>query len=317
MEFVCKKTTELSEAELGQIADLFEQVFDKPRSVDVIVNQCIYNPLGYSYHGLIVDEERIVGLNSFVPAYYHANGKMVKCANSIDSMVSKPYRDIFNFMDMLNAAFVEMKKDGVAFVFGYPNDMSYPILTKSKLMKDIGRMNIYCLPYRIGGVKPSLSLLNWASMVCCRLFVGVCGLLASNKEAEFKFEKDANTYDATRYKRFDGDYQVVEKDGYTFMYKIQEQEGVRTAFLIDVKRKSPKAFNTAVKHILKLHSKEIDLILYPGVLPFVNASLVKLPRKVEPKNFHFTGRELIKGEMGKEVWNIQNWDTNLSNYDLI
>lgn len=317
MDFLCKKTTELSQRELSQIADLFEEVFKKPRPTDVILNQYIYNPLGYSYHGLIVDNGKIVGLNTFVPSYYLALGKRVKCANSIDSMVSKPYRDLFNFMDMLNAAYVEMKRDDVVFVLGYPNDTSYPILTKSKLMRDIGKMNIFCLPYRIGGVKPSLAFLNWASMAFCGLFVGLCGLFASDKEACFRYEKEAETYDATRYKRFDGQYDIVERDGCTFMFKIREQEGVRTAFIIDVKRKSPKAFNTAVKYIIKNHGKEFDLLLYPGCLPFGNASMIKMPRKAEPKNFYVTGRELKKGVMGNDVWHIESWDTNLSNYDLI
>lgn len=317
MDFICKKTTELSDEELMQISELFESVFLKKRSVEIIKNQCFQNPLGYSYHGLIVDNNRIVGMNAFVPSFYYANGIRVKIANSIDSMVLKPYRDFFNFMDMLTVAYDEMKKDDVVYVIGYPNDMSYPILTKSKLMKDIGRMNIYCLPFRIGGVKKSLTILNVISMTLCKFFVFACGMFASNKKVSFVYEKEAQSYDATRYKRFDGKYNVVEKGDYSFMYKIKEQEGVRTAFLIDVKNKSPKAFNAAIKYIIKYHNKEFDLILYPGCLPFGNTSLIKLPRKAEPKNFYFVGRELKKGIMGEGVWNINNWDTNLSNYDLI
>ena len=44
-----------------------------------------------------------------------------------------------------------MAKNGVSFVFGFPNDNSYPVLLKSKLMREIGKMSIHCLPYRIGG----------------------------------------------------------------------------------------------------------------------------------------------------------------------
>lgn len=316
MDFVVKKTFELSEEEISQIIDLFERVFEKPRSKEVFLNQSIQNPFGFSYHSLMIESNKIVGLNTYVPAFYMVNGEKMLFANSTDSMVEKPYRDFFNFRDMLNNAYASLKQNGVAFVLGYPNDNSYPVLTKSKLMKDIGKMQTYMLPLHVGGIKKSLSFLNPLSELGTKLFVSISGFFATSKKDSYLIGKDADSYNKTRYKRGDGKYEIAEFDDFIAFYKIKEHEGVRTAFLIDITDKSPKTFNKAIKYIIKNHRKDFDLLLYPGYLKFKNTSMVKIPRKFEPKNFNFTGKALSK-DLPEEIWNIENWDTNLSNYDLI
>lgn len=318
MEVIVKKSIDLSQDEFQQISSLFEKVFEKPRSIELLHRQYEQNPLGYAWISMLVDEGRIVGINSYVPSYYKYNGKKFIFANSIDSMVEKPYRDFFNFNDMVKGAYKVMTENGVAFVYGYPNDNSFPVLTKAKLMKEIGKMHTYCLPYRIGGIKQSLKPLNMFSKTLSQTWSIFSGLFASNKIAEFPIQKDINSYNDSRYKRGDSDYSHLDLgDGYLH-YKIKDHEGVRTAFIIDIDKKSPKNFNKAVRYLLKNHSKEFDLILYPGYLPFKNTGMIRLPRKFEPKNFHFTGKMLAKkGELPEDIWDIKNWDTNLSNYDLI
>lgn len=317
MEVVFKRTTDLTEQELQQIVTLFNRVFDKNRSVETFLNQTVNNPLGYSYHSLLVENGEIVGLNSYVPAYYVVDGNRVLFANSIDSMVDKAYRDFFNFKDMVDLAYKKMKHDGVKFVLGYPNDNSFPVLTKSRLMKSIGKMHTYCLPYRVGGVKKSLGALNPLSRLFCYIWVWGLSLFASKRCAEFPVHKDDESYNLTRYKRGDGKYASVNIGDATFYYKIKNHEGVRTAFIIDITRKSPANFVKAVKHLIRNHGKEFDLILYPGYLPFGVTGMIRLPRKFEPKNFNFTGKILDKETIPNDIWNIENWDTNLSNYDLI
>lgn len=317
MEFIVKKTTELSREEIRQINALFETVFEKDRTEQEFINQSVNNPLGYSYHSMMVEGDVIVGLNSFVPSYYVVNGERMLFANSTDSMVAKRYRDFFNFNDMVTAGFREMKKDGVRYVYGYPNDNSYPVLIKSKLYRDIGKMHTYCLPLHIGGLKPSLKVLNPVSSIICRTFVSLSGIFASRKSDRYVIAKEENSYNLSRYKRGDGSYNVEEIEGIKVYYKIKVHEGIRTAFLIDISEKSPKAFNIAVKHIIRNHGREFDLLLYPGWLNFSNTSMIRIPRKFEPKNFNFTGKALDKKAFDETIWDIRNWDTNLSNYDLI
>lgn len=318
MEVVVKKSSDLSQEEFRQISRLFETVFEKPRPIELLHRQYEQNPFGYAWLSMLVDGGRIVGLNSYVPSYYVVIGQRKVFANSIDSMVEKAYRDFFNFNDMIRAAYKTMAANGVDFVYGYPNDNSFPVLTKGKLMRPIGRMFTYCLPCRIGGIKPSLGILNPLSMAFCRLYSFISGMTASSKKSDFPVSKDSESYNATRYLRGDADYDHADLGNGELHYKITNHEGVRTAFIIDIDHKSPKNFNRAVRYLLKNHSKEFDLILYPGWLPFRNTGMIRLPRKLEPKNFNLTGKMLAKkGELPEEIWHIENWDTNLSNYDLI
>lgn len=313
LEFIVKKTTEFTHEELVQMNLLFNNVFERERPLEVMMNQYTQNPFGYSYHSVIIDEGNIVGMNVYIPVYFLIDGKKVLFADIVDSMISKSYRDIFNYIEMANAGYKAMKNAGVKYAYGYPNDNAYPVTIKSKVSKEVGRMYTYCLPFRIGGVKKGLGWLNWASMVFCMCWVGVSSLFASSKVFHYRIEKDLESYNATRYKRNDGVYSF----GDGFVYKVIDYEGIRTAFLIDVFEKSPKNFCKAVKSIMKKDGMNFDILLYPGRLCFRCCGMVKIPHKYEPKRFVLTGKLLDKSFEFEGFWDINNWDTNLSNYDLI
>ena len=45
--------------------------------------------------------------------------------------------------------------------------------------------------------------------------------------------------------------------------------------------------------------------------------MIKVPRKLEPKRFYFLGKVLDESFENESIYNIKNWDVNLSNYDLL
>jgi hypothetical protein len=318
MEIVVKKTTELTLSEKNGVVALFNAVFEKDRTLEQFHNQFLNNPLGYSFHAMMVDGEKIVGSDSYIPSYYVVKGERRLFANSVDTMVDKPYRDFFYLRDMILAARGYMRREGVVFVYGFPNDRSYPVYIKSKLMRDIGSLITYCLPYRIGGVKPALKALNCLSMFFVRAYLFLTSLFAGKKICRFAVEKEAETYNATRYKRFDGKYVRARYKGGEFVYKLMDYEGVRSAFLIDVFEKSAANFNRAAQYIVKKHHREFDILLYAGVLPFRLHGLLRAPDTLAPKKFHFTGAILQEDQIDRSlVFAIDNWDVNLSNYDLL
>ena len=121
-----------------------------------------------------------------------------------------------------------------------------------------------------------------------------------------------------RYSLPDGGYNIEHRKVGGFVYKIMDYNNVKTAFLIDVFEKSPKNFNTAVRHIIKNHTKEFDILLYVGHLPFKSHGLIKVPQRFSQKKFNFVGKILLKDEIDNDVFfNLNNWDVNLSNYDLL
>jgi hypothetical protein len=50
MEYICKKTNELTEDELRQITDLFNLIFEKDATPDFMLSQYVNNPFGFAYH---------------------------------------------------------------------------------------------------------------------------------------------------------------------------------------------------------------------------------------------------------------------------
>lgn len=316
MKVYCKTTLELTQKELELIAQLFEEVFERKSSSKSLLTFYSLNVLGYSFHALIEDEGKIVGVNSYNPAYFYYKGEKKLFVNSLTTMVAKSHRDFFSFYDMVTTAYDYLPTKGVSFVFGYPNHNSYPVLKKSKLMLPIGKMNIYCLPYRIGGIKPALSWMNMFSKIGTRLFVLMSSLWASSKIESRLIEKEVASFNETRYKR-SNDYVIAEDKACSFVYRIRKQENIRTAFLIDVNPKSSINFNRAIRYIINKENQKFDLLMYVGNINVAGTGMIKIPEKYEPKKFNFMGKVLDEKGFDERIWDIENWDTNLSNYDLI
>lgn len=316
--YYCKNTKELTQKELNQMADLFSRVWERDIEVDFLISQYTNNPFGFSYHSLAKDDDIIIGFSSYVPAWFVYGEQKYVFVCGLDTMIDKRHRDGFVFYDVIKNAHSYMKEKGVVMNYGYPNDNSCPVLLKTKLTKQIGKMHTYCLPYRIGGLKKGLKLANCLSMLGSCLWVMLCSVFASKEVHFFYIHKDEESYNLSRYKRYGGDYGYAQLKNGEFHYRIKEHEGVRTAFILDVSPKSSRNYVDAVKFLIKNNSKVFDLVLYPGELPFGVTGMIKLPRKIEPKNFNMTGNILDKKKLDeKYIYDIRNWDTNLSNYDLI
>jgi hypothetical protein len=312
-----KKTTELSRGDLEQILKGFNDTFSLNRPFDVMMNQYVQNAFGYSWHNVVYDDDRVVGHICAVPSYYWCNGEKVVFVDGVDAFILKEYRDGEIFLNQLQSYFDHMKAIGAKLMIGFPDAKVMKLYAKTKVYKKIGEMQTYILPYKVGGVKPSLKLFNWASEAFSWCYVWLTGLFASNKETEFKIEKDTESFNATRYKRMDGDYQIVRQGDLEFFYKCMPFNGVRAAFLIDVTGKSARHFNKAVKYILKHNRNEFDLILYVGNLYFRNSGLIKVPAKFAPKQFNFIIKFFDKSYNNDVVKDVRNWDVNLASYDVI
>ena len=319
MEFVIKKTTELTESERQSLLDCFNEVFEKNRTMEEMCNQYLNTPMGYCIHSLCIDEGNIVAAHTAFPSYYWVGNEKVKAFITGDTMVKKGYRDGVVYMDITTGLTSYMKKDGYAFSFGFPNENSYAVNKKTKQAVEIGRLDTFVLPYRVGGIKHGLGWLNPISKLFCHLWLSFSSICANNDKYKPLVHKDNETYNTSRYKRMDGNYQHVKQDDAEFYYKVKTHEGVRTAFLIDLIGKSEKRFLQAVRYLLKTEKDNFDLLMYVGHLPksIKWTGLIKFPRKYEPKHFYMTGKVYDKSLDAKSICDIENWDVNLSDYDVI
>lgn len=314
---IVKKTTELKSEEIGKINDLFNHIFKHNRTEEVFLAQYLNTPLGFSYHVMLMEGDELIGFHSGLPFYYLNGEKKFIAGLGIDTMTAEGHRDFFNVRDMFVACENAMKEDGCVLRIGFPNDKSYPVLKKGFKYKDIGKLDTYFLPIRVGGVKASFRFLNPLSRLFSWFVIQLSRFSCNKQVEDYLYKKERCSFDAIRYKWFDGEYAEVEKNGAKAYYKVQEHEGVRTAFVLDVYPRSKSQFDAAIREVYRKERKNIDLIMYVGHLNYEPMSLLRMPHKIEPKHFNFTCKPLVKDVFDDSLYKIENWDVNLSNYDLV
>ena len=89
---VFKTTNQLTESEQKQMRDLFLRVFNKKMTKDTFDRKFFYTPRGYSYHGLMLHEDIVVGAFSAVPGRYNFFGEEQIFSLSVDTMIDTKYR---------------------------------------------------------------------------------------------------------------------------------------------------------------------------------------------------------------------------------
>ena len=315
-DLVIKKTTELTSEDIARINRLYVAVFKHSRTEEEFRRQYENTPVGYSYHAILKDDDELIGFHSGIPFYYLNNGERFVAGLGINTMTAEGHRDFFNVRDMFAACEKAMKDEGCVLRIGFPNDKSYPVLKKGFKYKDIGRLDTFFLPIRIGGIKPSLRWLNPLSRLFSWFVIQLSRLSCNKKGSDFQYRKERSSFDANRYNWFEG-YRTIEKAGATAHYRVSRYEGVMTAFVVDVFPLSKRGFDELVREIYRREGRSIDMIIYVGHLLFNPVSLIQMPHRIEPKHFHFTCKPLVDGVFDDSLYDIDNWEVNLSNYDLV
>ena len=259
MEYHFAKTNELSEKEFDGILSLFNTIFSRSLTPDELKSQYTSTEFGYSYHSFLVVDGIVIAHHAAFPSKYIVNGQEALTYYTGSTMVDVNYRDGFCFLEIVKKLTTNMKQLGFAFVFGFPNELSYKVFGRLKMCKDIGRLKIYCLPYRIGGIKKSYTVFNVLSKSFCTVWAWLHHFGGKKEIKTAIIHKNDDVYNLTRYNRLESKYHHVKIDSTEFYYCIKLHENVRTAFLIDVKEKSEYNFRKAVWGLL-------DLSIFPNVL---------------------------------------------------
>jgi hypothetical protein len=59
-----------------------------------------------------------------------------------------------------------------------------------------------------------------------------------------------------------------------------------------------------------------DVLLYVGRLPFRPGGCLRVPSRWEPRQIRLCGKVLRPEIVDERVFNIVNWNVNLSNFDV-
>ena len=310
-----KRTDQLLESEQEQMRDLFLRVFNKNMTKDAFERKFFYTPRGYSYHGLMLREEIVVGATSAVPGRYKFFGEEQILSLSVDTMIDPKYRGGGHFMKMANLLHQGLISDGIPFIFGFPNDHFYAVQKRFLKYEDIGELDYYVLPLNVGSVFQKLKHLNGLSRCLCRFATRLCRI-PGNSEARYDIAKVVDKQFERH--RYDGSYSRIGLgEGVECIYKIYEEEGgIRTLYIIDVIPLTPTFLARAVKQICRTAVNAVDIIIYVGKLPSRPAGLWKVPDSKKPRRIRMTGKILIPDVIDISVFNMDNWSVNISDFDV-
>ena len=321
MELVNKKTNELTREEIREYCSCFSKVMHQERDVAVFNTIFTNTCLGYSFHSLLKEEDgTVMGGYTSIPMPYEVDGKEMLFAFGVDLMVDESLRDdVSNLLSIIKGNDKVLKENGIKCFYGFPNDNSYKVNLAFIRMKDIASLETYILPWKVGEVKPSLKILNPLSLLFAKMMVASSKFSKNKSVTDYSIRKKRAEFDESRYKWFDKtEYRHYQDDEMMCHWKVSSFEGIDAAFLMDVYPMSKCNFDKAVRIAYKDCADKVGLLLYVGCLPFTPCSMIKVPMKFTPKNFHFVAKILDKAALSKDmIYDRKNWDVNLASYDLL
>lgn len=318
IEYIVKKSNQLSTDEKQQLCNMFEIIFAQKRTLHELETIFTSNHKGYIYIALMLDEKKnIIGTMSVIPLRYRYFEQEMTFGRGIDAMIFESYRgNLLNLKKMSDLLEKSMKEDGVPFIFSAPNELNYPVRKRISKWKDIYNLDIYALPIKVGAVKPRLKLLNFFSQAYAQL-VNLFASSRCNEEKLLPYSIQKVNDEAFIETRYNESYMTVKCDnGVSFIYKVKNFNEIETAFIIDIVPMNKVNLQVAVKHIVK-HEKKVDLIVYFGYLAFKPLNLYKIPEKFKPKNTYVSGKILLPEMIDERIFEIEHWHFNLSDLDWI
>ena len=204
--------------------------------------------------------------------------------------------------------------DGIPFIYGFPNELYYDHEKRLMDTKDVGRLYYYILPLNIGAIVSKVKCCNFLSQSFAKMLMTL-NRISAKGDFKYNIEK-VNDEIFDRY-RYDVSYSFLDIDGKgRCVYKIHDEDGVKTLHILDVSPLSPGFFQKAVQRLYQIASREIDAVLYVGTLPFYPRGLIKVPRFMEPQRIMMTGKILMPEIVDESAFVIDNWNVNVSNFDV-
>ena len=293
MEVRIFKTYEISDDLWEKIAAGFRESFSTDTTADRLKHAfCTHNKLGYGYHAVaLTDDGEVAGYNVFSPTLYENDLKVVVSGSTY---VRPKFRsnNEFLFMDMMKALRKAVIKDGYQVEVGVPNHNSKAFAAKILKLKYIGDLSYYILPYKFSKCadKPYLSFFDFffSGLMRCHLWLqSLFCCISNDKEREVKYRMQTGVEDLEA--RFKGVYKHIEYGGLEAYYRMVDEEGKNTAYLMDFREngvRTAKSMNYAVRTIVK--KEHPDAVLFDGLLRLKQSTLFKVPKRLIPKQLPLT-----------------------------
>jgi hypothetical protein len=320
MQIEFRTTSIITASEWEGFIASFNQVFEKKYAIDFFQHKYENTIDANSYHVLLKEESGVVGACTVIPYEYYFEEKVIKIGLAVDVFILPKFRtDPLALYRMYKLLKKELIQRGISLVIAVPNDVAYPYWKSVVKWKDIGFLNYYALPVKIGSVSKKLPVfLNSLSHCYSRLVILLSRFLFSTeKDYKIRINRINKIIEKQRYTQ---EHVQHTLDNTYFSYRIVNEDGIISCYLIDfynIKkgRKDAASLTKAIKRIVAIEF--VDIIIFVGKLNFFQLLLLKVPFKFEPKHLYFTSDILIPEDINSAlISDIHNWDFGLFNYDV-
>jgi len=316
---VVKKTTELSEEEIYQINDLFNKTFQKGqkylRDKKDFEKKYLYNFFNFSFHGLMKSGNEIVGCYNIIPYEFTVFSEKKLFGHSVDTAIHPNYRgNIFNLKRLANVVYEEIKKHNIFFVYGLPNEKFYLVKQKVLGWRDIGKLEYYIYPNKVKRFFGKFSIFVIFFHILLKIFLKFKP--SFNFEYKFPVSKIYNeNFHLGRYSR---DHKIFSNEKYKCIYKEvinRNYNNAKIVYILDVLPLNKKNIEGSVFQLLE-SIRDVDLIIYVGNLKKVPNNLFKIPNLFfKNRQIYVSGKILDSKKIKENIFDISNWNINLSNFD--
>jgi hypothetical protein len=313
---VSKYSNELSSEEWIEIKDSFNLVFEKDFDLKYFKNKYTLNPLGFSCHGILYFNTKIVGFFTVIPRKYNFFDKKKLIGLGCDAYIMKQHRvNEFFLKEMSDSIIIKISEFGVNNFISLPNPNAYRYWKILGKWKDIDGLDYYYFPVNIGKIVFKKSILAYLSYGVSYVISFIFKLFYYRSINTSTSNISIDMDDKTKKERFfldTYDYLKLRNNDWA-CYRIVEENGVKVAYIIYINRQSKRNFALAVFKLVSQLGLKVDMILYIGNLKKKPINLFKVPKSKRPREMNFIG--LCKDKNEQEILKIHNWDISLVDFD--
>ena len=320
--FLVKKTYELKEDEILELNELYNKVFGyyikTPRNREDFITKFTSNEKKYSFHGLMKKNNKIIGSYPVIPNKFKYFDKNLYFGLVVDTVIDKNYQgNLDNLMKLNNLVYDSLRKEKIYFVYGIANKRYYQIIKRLLQYKDICALNFFAKPVRIRK-RP--------------LFAGVFNLIIFS--LNFIINTFSKNQDSTIIKKnifqnkFEGsnedfenfnNVKIVSNEKFKFAYKVNIERkfniDLRNLYIFAIHPLSKNNISKVVNYCTK-NFEDVELIFYPKNGIEKSSNLFNL------SSFFFKDKTIVSGKIlensiiDNRIFNNENWNLNLSNFDI-
>lgn len=322
MEIKVCTTNEWNDKEWYTYQQSFNTVFEKDFNLNYFKHKYNTSLDGHSYHALLLNnDQNVVGACSVIPFKYNKDLEIIKIGQAVDVFILEEFR---TDPLMLRRMYFQLKTllsvNAFIAVMAVPNALAYPYWKNIVKWKDVGDLNYWIFLIRVGNILKKWSFLNKFSLTFSYFWLGfnaIMILIANNKEKHSLYE--LVTDEEFCINRYTKDHIKVIVRDIVFFYKIYDEKGVKTAYLIDAKQNGRLTYKALFKGVNYINRKtNADMVLYVGSMKLFQTLMIKVPKRFEPKKLPLTCDILKKEDVETyaSMLKLEHWNFGLLNYDV-